>query len=66
MDFVPLDVILLTRYDFLLVAVAGLGAFGGFLVTVVLSARVKCRLPYPTGPRRLPVIGNLSGIPRRK
>ena len=51
----------LTRYDFLLAAVVGLGGLG-FLV----MRSVKRRLPYPPGPRRLPIVGHLFSMPSRE
>ena len=50
----------LTRYDILLAAVVG---FSGLVVLVMFTA--KRRLPYPPGPRRLPVVGNLFNMPSR-
>ena len=51
----------LTRYDILLAAVVG---FSGLVVLVMCTA--KRRLPYPPGPRRLPIVGNLFSMPSRE
>ncbi|KAH8997178.1 cytochrome P450 [Lactarius hatsudake] len=49
------------QYDLLVAVVVG---FGG-LVLLVIRAH-KRRLPYPPGPKRLPIIGNLFKIPSQE
>ena len=65
MDFIPsklpLIMLTLTRYDTLLAAVVG---FSGLAFLVMRTG--KRRLPYPPGPRRLPIIGNLFSMPSRE
>ncbi|KAH8998282.1 cytochrome P450 [Lactarius hatsudake] len=56
----PLIMLNLTRYDFLL-AVVG---FGGVALLVIRTS--KRRLPYPPGPKRLPVVGNLFDMPSQE
>ncbi|KAH8998286.1 cytochrome P450 [Lactarius hatsudake] len=51
----------LAQYDFLLVIVVG---FSGLALLVMRAS--KRRLPYPPGPKRLPVVGNLFGMPSRE
>ncbi|KAH9019123.1 cytochrome P450 [Lactarius pseudohatsudake] len=51
----------LTRYDFLLAVLVG---FSGVALLVMRSS--KRRLPYPPGPKRLPVVGNLFGMPSQE
>ncbi len=51
----------LARYDFLFAVVVG---FSG-LTLLVMYAR-KRRLPYPPGPKRLPVVGNLFSMPSQE
>jgi hypothetical protein len=51
----------LTRHDILLAAVVG---FSGLAFLVMRTG--KRRLPYPPGPRRLPVVGNLFSMPSRE
>jgi hypothetical protein len=65
MDFIlsnlPLIMLTLIRYDILLAAVVG---FSGLAFLVMRTG--KRRLPYPPGPRRLPVVGNLFSMPSRE
>ncbi|KAH9038276.1 cytochrome P450 [Lactarius hengduanensis] len=51
----------LTRYDFLLAVLVG---FSGVALLVIRSS--KRRLPYPPGPKRLPVVGNLLDMPSQE
>ncbi|KAH9066190.1 cytochrome P450 [Lactarius vividus] len=50
-----------TRYDFLLAVVVG---FSGVALLVMRAS--KRRLPYPPGPKRLPVVGNLFSMPSQE
>ena len=50
------------RYDFLLALVVG---FSGFTL-LVMRARRRRRLPYPPGPKSLPVVGNLFSMPSQQ
>ena len=52
----------LTRYEFLIAAVVGLG---GLAFLLVMRSRNR-RLPYPPGPRRLPIVGHLFSMPSRE
>ena len=54
--------LIVNRYDILLAVVTALGGLA-FLVVVRISKR---RLPYPPGPRRLPIVGNLFSMPSRE
>jgi hypothetical protein len=50
------------RYDIpvaVVVVISGLA----YLVLVLTSRR---RLPYPPGPKRLPIVGNLFSLPSRE
>jgi hypothetical protein len=53
--------ILTTRYGILLAAVVGFSGLAFLLMRIG-----KRRLPYPPGPRRLPVVGNLFSMPSRE
>jgi hypothetical protein len=53
--------ILSIRYDILIALVLALGGWA-FLV----GRLSKRRLPYPPGPRRLPIVGNLCNMPSRE
>ncbi|KAH8998285.1 cytochrome P450 [Lactarius hatsudake] len=53
----------LARYDFLLAVVVGLG---GLTFLLMRASATKRRLPYPPGPRRLPLVGNLFSMPSRE
>ena len=58
----PLRMLNLARYEFLLALVVG---FSGLTFFVVVRAG-KRRLPYPPGPKRLPVVGNLFNMPSQE
>ncbi|KAH8984051.1 cytochrome P450 [Lactarius akahatsu] len=51
----------LAQYDFALVVVV---SFSGLALLVMRAS--KRRLPYPPGPKRLPVVGNLFSMPSRE
>ena len=51
----------LVRYDYLLAVVVG---FGGLIFLVMRAG--KRRLPYPPGPKSLPIIGCLCSIPSQE
>ena len=48
----------LARYDFLLAVVVGFSA-----LTLLVIRAGKRRLPYPPGPKCLPIVGNLFSVP---
>jgi hypothetical protein len=50
----------LTRYDILLGSLAIL-----FSLALFVAHTGKKRLPYPPGPKRLPIVGNLFNMPSR-
>ena len=58
----PLIMLIVERYDILLVTVV---PFSG-LAFLVLVRTSRCRLPYPPGPRRLPVVENYSACLRER
>ena len=49
------------NYDYLLAVVVG---FGGLTLLVMRAG--KRRLPYPPGPRSLPIVGSLFSIPSQE
>jgi hypothetical protein len=49
------------RYDILLAVVVAISGLAFFVVRTG-----KHRLPYPPGPRRLPIVGNLFSMPSRE
>ncbi|KAH9056869.1 cytochrome P450 [Lactarius vividus] len=53
--------LVLAQYDLLAAVVVG---FGGLVLLVMRVG--KDRLPYPPGPKRLPIIGNLFNIPSQE
>jgi hypothetical protein len=53
----------LARYDFILAVVVG---FSGLTLVVLRAQAGKRRLPYPPGPKRLPVVGNLFSMPSQE
>ena len=53
----------LVRYDYLLAVVVG---FGGLTFLVMRAGNLKRRLPYPPGPKSLPIIGCLCSIPSQE
>lgn len=48
----------LVRYDILLAAVVGVGS-----LAILVAYTSRRRLPYPPGPKRLPIVGNLFSMP---
>ncbi|KAI9445988.1 cytochrome P450 [Lactarius indigo] len=50
------------RYDFILAVVIGVSG----LALLVLMRASRRRLPYPPGPKRLPLVGNLFSMPSRE
>ena len=52
----------LARYDFLLALFVG---FSG-LVFFVIMYTIRRRLPYPPGPKRLPIVGHLFSMPSQE
>ncbi|KAI9467402.1 cytochrome P450 [Lactarius psammicola] len=58
----PLIMLNLIRYDLLLAIMFGFG-FSGLAFLVRSSKR---RLPYPPGPKSLPIVGNLFSMPSRE
>ena len=52
----------LARYDFLLALVV---SFSGFTFFAIMRAG-KRRLPYPPGPKGLPIVGNLFSMPSQE
>ena len=58
-NFVP--TLILIRYDIFLAIMVGFTSFA------ILSLRKgRRRLPYPPGPRRLPILGNLFSVPSQE
>jgi hypothetical protein len=51
----------LTRYDTLLGSLTIL-----FSLALFVACTGKKRLPYPPGPKRLPIVGNLFNMPSRE
>jgi hypothetical protein len=58
---IPPIMLNLNRYDILLAVVV---AFSGLAFLVVHTGR-RC-LPFPPGPKRLPIVGNLFNMPSRE
>lgn len=59
--WIPLIMLSLVRFDILLAAVVGVSCLA-FLV----ARTSRRRLPYPPGPKRLPIVGNLFSMPSQE